>query len=178
MNKYIFILFVSVIYIYSLGVVRSEDIKYRTVGLRLGTSNYRERDFRSFEIDTNIGLPLSYKIYDSPNLYLKPKINISAGGLKQNNDIGYIFTLSSGLALFALDNKAILDIGGGGALITEDKIGDHNFGGPFQFAAHSGLSYKITSKFLVGYRFYHLSDTGIFDGKGLNRHLLELSVYF
>jgi len=71
-----------------------------------------------------------------------------------------------------------LDIGGGGALITEDKIGDHNFGGPFQFAAHSGLSYKITSKFLVGYRLYHLSDTGIFDGKDLNRHLLELSVYF
>jgi len=120
-----------VIYIYWLGVVRSEDINYRTVGLRLGTSNYRERDFRSFEIDTNNGLPLSYNIYDSPNLYLKPKINISAGGIKQNKDIGYIFTLSSGLALFALDNKAILDIGAGGALITEDKIGDHNFEVPF-----------------------------------------------
>ncbi|HSG31421.1 MAG TPA: acyloxyacyl hydrolase [Thermodesulfobacteriota bacterium] len=178
MNKYIFILLVSVIFIYSPDPANSEDIEYRTVGLRLGTSNYNERDFRSLEIDTNIGLPLTYKIYSSPNLYIKPKLNFSAGGLKQKKDTGYFFTLSGGLALFAIDNKLVFDLAGGGALVTEDDIGEHNFGGPFQFAAHGGLAYKLTEKFLVGYRFYHLSDAGIFDGRGLNRHLLELAFYF
>nr|NIT14147.1 hypothetical protein [Candidatus Dadabacteria bacterium] len=102
----------------------------------------------------------------------------SAGGLKQDSDIGYLFTLTIGMALFALNNKVIVDLSGGGALVTEDEIGDHNFGGPFQFSAHTGLSYKITDRLLAGYRFYHISDAGINDGSGLNRHLVELSVTF
>ncbi len=82
------------------------------------------------------------------------------------------------MALFAFDNKMIVDLSGGGVLLTEDEIGDHNFGGPFQFSAHTGLSYKITERFLLGYRFYHISDAGLNDGNGLNRHMLELSVTF
>jgi hypothetical protein len=178
MNKYIFILFFSVIYIYSPNIVKSDDIKYRTLGLRVGTSNYNERDFRSLEIDSDIGLPFLYEFHTTPDLSLKPIFSFSAGGLKQNRDIGYLFTLTSGVALFALNKKAILDIAGGGALITEDRIGGHNFGGPFQFSAHGGLAYKITNRFLLGYRFYHISDAGLNNGNGLNRHLLELSVTF
>ena len=178
MNKYIFILIISVSCIYSPNVANSEDIEYRTLGLRLGTSSFNERDFKSLEIDSDIGLPFLFNFHSKPGLNLKPIFGFSAGGLKQGKDIGYLFTLTMGMAMFALNNRLIVDLSGGGALVTEDKIGEHNFGGPFQLSAHTGLSYKITERFLAGYRYYHLSDAGIFDGRGLNRHLVELSIIF
>lgn len=177
MNRFLFLL-IGILYVSITGFAKGDDIKYRTLGLRLGISNINEKDVRSLELDANIGLPLNYKVYDNPDLYLKPKLNFSAGGLKQDDDFGYLLTFSGGLALFAYDKKIILDLLGGGALLTEEKVGGHNFGGNFQFAAHGGLGYKITDRVLVGYRFYHLSDAGIFDGNGLNRHILELSYYF
>lgn len=177
MIRFLFLL-IGIFWISSTGYAMGDDIKYKTLGLRYGISNINEKDVRSLELDANIGLPLTYKLYDNLGLYLKPKLNFSAGGLKQDDDFGYLLTFSGGLALFAYDKKIILDLLGGGALLTEEKVGGHNFGGNFQFAGHGGMVYKITDHVLMGYRFYHLSDAGIFDGNGLNRHLVELSYYF
>ena len=105
-------------------------------------------------------------------------MNSSIGSLKEDEDYGFIATLTSGIAIFTFNQSLILDAAGGFAYLTEDHIGEHNFGGHLQFAAHTGISYKFRNNVIVGYRFYHISDGGLHDGHGLNRHLLEIGYVF
>lgn len=108
----------------------------------------------------------------------KHKINLSGGAIRQDDDTEFFATFTPGIAFSKLGWRVSVDVGGGIALLSDDKIGDHDFGGPFQFAAHIGINYKIGWNIVLGYRFYHMSDGGIFDGEGVNRHLFELSLQF
>jgi len=140
--------------------------------------NFNEDDFRSLEIRGNSSLP--FFNYNTKDRYfeLLPEVNLSLGALKQDQDIDFISTLTSGIAIITLNKNVILDAAGGFAFLSDDQIGAHNFGGYFQLAAHTGIYYKLNQNVLVGYRFYHISDAGIFDGHGLNRHLLEIGYSF
>jgi len=133
-------------------------------------------DFRSYEAFWVYGLPWSWRVFS--NWILSTRLNASLGAITQGKDAGFFTTLSPGIALSPSGGRLTLDTGGGFALISEDKLGRHDFGGPFLFAAHGGISYEFGWNLALGYRFFHLSDGGIYNGHGLNRHLLELSHRF
>ncbi len=63
------------------------------------------------------------------------------------------------------------------ALLSRSDYGYRNFGGPFQFMNHLGLSLRVTDRLVVGYRFQHMSNADIYrSNPGLNTNMLELSL--
>lgn len=148
------------------------------VGFRYGSSFFAEpEDFDSFELHILRDLP--WILFDGNQFVLSPNVNLSAGLLKQDEETDIFATISSNLVLTGFDGKASFDIGGGFALVGDDRIGDHKFGGPFQFNYNFGLKFhKVYNKFGLGFRWYHISDAGINDGKGLNRNIIELIYEF
>jgi hypothetical protein len=165
---------IFILYILIPDILKAEEYSYKTISLAFGTSNFNEEDFRSIELRGNYSLPFFNYTAKDRKFELLPVVNLSFGSLKQDQDIVFFSTLTSGIAIIALNNSMILDAAGGFAFLTDDQIGARNFGGYFQLAAHTGIYYKLTQNVLIGYRFYHISDAGIFDGHGLNRHLLKI----
>jgi len=55
-------------------------------------------------------------------------------------------------------------------------LGSEDLGSAFQFTTDIGLTWHITARFEVNYRFLHMSNAGISShNPGLNLHLVGLS---
>ncbi|MEM2936735.1 MAG: acyloxyacyl hydrolase [Candidatus Bathyarchaeia archaeon] len=157
--------------------IRAEDTSPLALGIRLGVSTHTEKNgFMSYEVFGIYGIPWTLRVFS--NWILSTRLNASIGIMTQGNDTGFFATLSPGIAISPYGGRLMLDTGGGLAITSKDKLGHHDFGGPFLFAAHGGISYEFPWNLAIGYRFFHLSDGGIYNGHGLNRHLLELSYHF
>ncbi len=156
----------------------SNEFKKNALGIRFGISNYREEDFLSYELFGRIGLPWLLILDKNGNWQIETLVSYSLGLLDQSGDTAFLGTFGPAIAIINKPTGLIFDTGSGGALISEDKVGGHNFGGNFQFTAHGGISYIIGWNITLGYRFFHVSDAGIINGHGLNRHLSELSYRF
>lgn len=148
------------------------------IGFRYGWSFFLENnDFETFELYYLRDLPWIF--YKNNFFYINMNVNISGGLIKQDNAKDFFSTFSSNLVFTGFNGRASADIGGGFALISDDFVGEHKFGGPFQFNYNWGVTlHRLFKNLGVGYRWYHLSDAGIFNGKGLNRNLIEVFLEF
>lgn len=150
---------------------------FKSISIALGTSNSNEKDFRLLELRGNISLPF-FKYVVEGKFKILPLADISVGSLMQGDEFDLLTTLTSGIAILTFSNRVNMDAGGGFAILSDDVVGQYNFGGYIQFALHAGIHFRLTDNLYLGYRFFHISDAGIFDGNGLNRHLLELGYAF
>ena len=162
----------------SVPAVKAEKIEKNAIGIRLGISNFNEEDFLSYELFGLYGLPWYWKVGRNKNWIIQTMLSYSVGVLTQSDDSGFLATIGPVILLNHTPTGLIFDLGSGIALLSDEKIGNHDFGGSFQLTAHAGISYRVFQNIAVGYRFFHISDAGINNGKGLNRHLLELSHRF
>lgn len=171
-------LFITFLFFFIPSFANAQSPEKNDIGFRFGWSFFLEdNDFETFEIYYLRDLPWIFYINDS--LYLNMNVNVSGGLLKQDNDKDYFSTFSSNMVLNAFNSRLSADIGGGFALVSDDFVGDHKFGGPFQFNFNFGLTlHRIFKNFGIGYRWYHFSDAGIFDGRGLNRNIIEIMYEF
>lgn len=104
---------------------------------------------------------------------------MSAGVINQDGDGEPLSTLSQLIVLTNEGEDISFDLGGGIGLLGDDKIGDHDFGTVFQFNYNLGITLlDLYRDISAGYRWFHLSDGGIGDGQGLNRHVIELRYDF
>lgn len=159
------------------GLSVAEDAGFSALGLRVGISTHTEKfDFTSYEAFAVYRLPWTWRVFS--DWFLSTRINGSAGVIMQDDDAELISSLGPGIALGRPKGRLSLDTGGGITILSDYKIGSHDFGGPTPFTVFGGISYRLVRNVAVGYRFHHISDAGIFDGKGLNRHLLEISYRF
>ena len=154
----------------------AEDTNFKALGLRVGISNFGERDFKTFEGFVIFGLPWSRQPFS--DWVISPRWDLAGGIIRQDEDSELLVTFGPSIALSKTGWPVTVDGGVGLAFLSDDKIGDQDFGAPLQFTAHGGISFKIGSNTTLGYRFHHMSDMGFFDGDGLNRHLIELSLQF
>ena len=93
-------------------------------------------------------------------------------------DRGAIFAIGPDFALRSAGGRWVFALGGGIALLSDSRFGDHDFGGTNQFFASLGLGFLVHRHIRMGYRLHHMSDAGIHDGKDLNTHMLELGYVF
>lgn len=175
-NKFSFLILAIIFLSPTIGF--SQNKHKNDLGLRFGWSFFLEdNDFETFEVYFLRDLPWIF--YKNGSLYVNMNVNVSGGVLKQDNDKDYFSTVSSNLVVNAFNEKLSADIGGGFALLSDDFVGDHKFGGPFQFNYNFGVKlHRIFRNFGIGYRWYHLSDAGIFNGRGLNRNIIEVFYEF
>jgi hypothetical protein len=105
----------------------------------------------------------------------------SAGVLRASQETNAIFTLVPVDVTFGRkDGLIAIDMGGGGALLSDYKFGPQNFGGPFQFVWTFGITSRFAGPLGAGYHFQHYSDATLYgsDSRGVDLHLLEVIYWF
>lgn len=159
----------------STDISLASDLKDKIgIGLRAGRSVHLEvDDFYSLEIFAEYSYP--WESTCIPGFIIHTKSVLSAGVINQDGDGEPLSTLSQLIVLTNEGEDISFDLGGGIGLLGDDKIGDHDFGTVFQFNYNLGITLlDLYRNISAGYRWFHLSDGGIGDGQGLNRHVIEL----
>ncbi len=163
---------------------RAEDLRFLSVGMRASVSEKTilgsapPESFREYDVGVNIGLP--WERYSQSGWGVGTRMMASAGILQGGGDSALVVSLIPMLAFGSQDGRFIMDMGAGGALLSRNRFGTQDFGGPFQFALTLGASFPLYERLGLGYRFLHYSDAG-FNGSGsvgADLHMIELTYRF
>lgn len=151
---------------------------FLSVGTRGGVSfGSGQNRFWQAEAFAETNLPWQWNFYS--DWRCQPRIDVSAGWLKGQNDNAFVGTVGPLVELRKRSFPLALDGGSSPTILSRDQFGTKNFGERFQFTSHVGLTWYITNHISVGYRFQHMSNAGLaHPNPGLNLQVLELSYIF
>ncbi len=158
----------------------AEEFEWTSVGIRGGV-NFKDAglppgekvDFEQFDVVGILGFPGHWDVFG--DWKARYQLTMTAGGLRGDGETGFISTMVGGVAMTNEPWRTTLDIGMGGALLSQWKFPGQNVGGPFQFIAHGGLLFHLPWDLLAGYRFHHMSDGTIYgNNRGVDLHMLEV----
>jgi lipid A 3-O-deacylase PagL len=161
------------------GELRLEYLSLRGGFTGYVIGSYQPAYFNQADVALAARLPWEKEIGD--NWILGTRVLFSAGALFGDHETPGIFTLEPFYALFGRKDGLIsIDIGAGGALVTQHKFEHQNFGGAFQFVWTFGATSRFAGPFGAGYHFQHFSDAGMYgsDARGVDMHLFELIYWF
>jgi hypothetical protein len=135
--------------------------------------------FQQADVALTARLPWEWEI--ASGWVLGTRLLTSAGVLRGAQENNAVFTLVPlDVAFGRKDGLITIDMGGGGALLSDYKFGPQNFGGPFQFVWTFGVSSRFAGPFGAGYHFQHYSDATIYgsQSRGADLHLFEIIYWF
>ena len=160
------------------------EIRLLALGLRAGFSGSspigeeQHENFQQYDAAANFALPWSW--YGESGWGVGTRFLASAGALRSAGDTAFITTFVPGIALGDSRGRVSLEIGGGGALLSQYRFARQDMGGPFQFVWDTGLRLGLTRTLGVGYCFQHLSDATIYGSgsRGFDLHMVEVFYRF
>ena len=139
----------------------------------------QQTDFNQVDLALAARLPWEWNV--GTGWIIKTRLLTSAGVLRGSQETNGVFTLVPLDVIFGRKDGLIsIDMGVGGALLTDYKFGNQNFGGPFQFVWTWGATSRFAGPFGVGYHFQHYSDATIYgsESRGVDLHLFEIIYWF
>lgn len=162
----------------------SGEVSLMSVSLRYGLSGsspigeQTQTDFHQYDVAATLRLPWQW--YHSSGWGLSTRLVLSGGALIGANETNLIATAVPVVAFGSRDERFSIDMGGGGALLSDYKFGAQNFGGPFQFVWTFGVNLGLFGPVGVAYHFQHYSDATIYghDSRGVDLHLFEIGYRF
>lgn len=162
------------------GVLRPETLVLRG-GFSGGSPIGKEEmvDFHQADLAITARLPWEREI--GTGWILGTRLLASAGMLRGAQETKGLFTLVPLDVMFGRkDGLLAIDMGVGGALVTDYRFGQQNLGGPFQFVWTFGVTSRFLGPIGAGYHFQHYSDATIYgsDSRGADLHLFELIYWF
>lgn len=161
------------------------DIRLESLAVRGGLSGSspigeeHQVNFQQADLAVTTRLPWEWQI--GSGLVLGTRMLASAGMLRGAQETGGIVTFVPLNVTFGRKDELFsLDMGVGGALFSDHKFGEQNFGGPFQFVWTFGATSRFAGPFGAGYHFQHYSDATIYgsDSRGVDLHLFEIIYWF
>jgi hypothetical protein len=167
----------------------AEDPVLLSVGLRSGTSVGTPTPTRDeledfYEEDVIAVFRLPWEWHFGSGWGIRTRLQVSCGALIAAGNTGFVGTFVPGISIGKKEGRISLDIGGGGALLSEYRFGRQDLGGPFQFVWDTAVRIKVCRGFRVGYCFHHMSDAAIYGMQAnpahasINSHMLDLSYWF
>jgi hypothetical protein len=156
------------------------EISLMSVGVRYGLSGSSpigeetQTDFRQYDLAVTVRLPWHW--YGSSGWGVSTRVIVSGGALQGGGETNFVGTVVPVVAFGRKDERISIDIGGGGAVLSDYKFGAQNFGGPFQFVWTFGINLGLFGPLGAGYHFQHYSDAMLYghDSRGVDLHLFEL----
>jgi hypothetical protein len=149
-------------------------------GLRAGWSfNDDDEAFNQYDMHLAYGLPWSWQWGQA--IQVDTNLTTSVGVLSGGDDAGLVGQLGFEFVFSSARQKWPFEIRAGSALtlISEDRYGDEDLGGPVQFTHHIGLYYWFLENLSVMARVQHMSNAGIYDqNPGLDMVMLGLDWRF
>jgi len=172
---------ISVVWMCGYGAAsrgRGADFSAESLGARYGFFvNGSRGDFRQAEVYSNWKLPWTATI--TTNWSLGTRLDLSAGALQKHPEIGFVGTLGPSVVLARQGLPLALVGGVSPTLLSRNKYGETDFGEPFQFTSHLGLSWRPGSHFEITYHFQHMSNAGLSEhNTGLNLHMFGIGYRF
>lgn len=167
------------------GVLQAGEFAFESLRIRGGVSGgsplgrERQTDFNQIDLAATVRLPWEKELGGGWNLGARMLASVGAlRGGEETNGIMTIVPLD--IVVGRKDGLLAIDMGGGGALLSDSKFGRQNFGGPFQFVWTFGATSRLAGPFGVGYHFQHYSDATLYgqDSRGVDLHLFELIYWF
>ena len=168
-----------------VGTARAGEFAFESIRIRGGVSGgsplgrERRSDFNQIDLAATARLPWEKKL--GGGWVLGTRMLASIGALRGANESNGIMTVVPlDIVLGRKDGLVAIDMGGGGALLSDSKFGRQNFGGPFQFVWTFGITSRVAGPLGVGYHFQHYSDATLYgqDSRGVDLHLIELIYWF
>lgn len=167
------------------GPAHAGEFAFETIRLRGGFSGgsplgrERQSDFQQADLAATVRLPWEKEL--GGGWVLGTRMLASIGmlrGAKETNGIMTIVPLD--IVLGRKDGLLAIDVGGGGALLSDYKFGPQNFGGAGQFVWTFGVTSRLAGPIGLGYHFQHYSDATLYgqDSRGVDLHLIELIYWF
>ena len=104
----------------------------------------------------------------------KCALNSTVGTYNTGEKNGFIVSTGPSFTLGKEGSRYSLGFGTRAAILSDDNLGEKDFGGKFNFISHIGMKIKLDINHMVGYRFEHMSNAGIYDhNPGINWHTFE-----
>jgi hypothetical protein len=149
-------------------------------GLRAGSSfNNEDESFDQYDMYVSFGLPWSWQWGRA--IQVDTNLTTGVGVLEGGGDAGVAGSLGFEFVFGSPGGKHLFGIRAGSALtlISEDKYGDEDFGGPVQFTHHISLYYWFLENLSVVARIQHMSNAGIYsENPGLDLVMLAMVYKF
>ncbi len=176
MNKIVLTVFLANVLAAPL-LSASENFGLERTGLRVGIDMESSADITSYEIYSVIGTPWQWNFRHARELLLE--LELAGGVLDGEDETGGLFKIAPQLRFQSTDFPVDVVISSGPAYVSEEKFGDLNLGGEFQFMSTLGIDWKLNDRWTIGYRFEHTSNAGIHDeNDGLNMHAIGVGYIF
>ena len=156
------------------------EVSIMSVGVRYGLSGsspigeQTETDFHQYDLAAAVRLPWQWD--HASGWGISTRIVVRRGVLQGAGETNFLATVVPTVAFGRDDERFSIDVGGGGALLSDHKFGAQNFGGPFQFVWTFGVNLGLVGPFGVGYHFQHYSDATLYgrDSRGVDLHMFDL----
>lgn len=146
------------------------------IGVRSGWGS-GSHDYRAQELYWRF--PVSAQPDDDGRWSLEAHGELNAGRVTLGDDA--MRTLGAGIGAWLGSPRGAIRIGmgTGPTYITEGRLGDQHFGGPWQFTTHVSVRIRVGSRFSLGYRLQHTSNAGLYDrNQGYDLQALEVQLSF
>ncbi|MDP1767560.1 MAG: acyloxyacyl hydrolase [Nitrospirota bacterium] len=163
---------------------QAEEIRLNSIGVRGGASGSspigkkETQYFQEYDLMANWSMPWGW--YSESGWGVGTRLMGSAGAIRASGDTAFVATLVPGFVFGKKDGWLSLEVGGGGALLSQHKFAHQDLGGTFQFVWDTALRAKVYGGIGLGYWFHHMSDAGLYgrDGRGFDCHMIEVSYRF
>lgn len=114
----------------------------------------------------------------SPSSKVSTRLDVSAGYLGADTTDGGWFAAGGDVVYSVMDGTWEFEVGVRPAWMSEHVYGDDDFGGPFQFFSHAGVTFNL-DQFALSYRLQHISNANIYsENPGIELHVIGLGVRF
>jgi hypothetical protein len=160
----------------ALDLVNS-GVRWRVGGERV-LGREQPEAFREWDLWASSRLP--WQNYGPSGWGAGTRLLTSAGAMKGAESTALVVSALPVLALGTCDGRFTFDLGAGGALLSQHKFAQQDFGGPLQFALTFGFAAPVYRRIGIGYRFVHYSDAGAYGAFtiGADFHTIELIYRF
>ena len=165
--------------------IEAGEVRLDSLAVRGGPSGSsvigeaQNNDFHQVDMAVTVRLPWEWEV--GSGWVVRTRLLTSAGALSGADETNGVFTLLPINVMFGRKSGLFsVDMGVGGALLTDHKFDGQNLGGPFQFVWTFGATSRFAGPFGAGYHFQHYSDATMYgpDSRGIDLHLFELIYWF
>ena len=163
---------------------QAEEIRLNSIGVRGGASGSspigetETQYFQEYDLMANWSMPWGW--YSDSGWGVGTRLMGSVGAIRASGDTAFVTTLVPGFVFGKKDGWLSLEVGGGGAFLSQHHFTHQDLGGTFQFVWDTALRAKVYGGIGLGYWFHHMSDAGLYgrDARGFDVHMIEVSYRF
>src|SRR3954471_11970672 len=143
------------------------ETNYLSLGVRSGFSQSgKKQTFYQTEA-FSAWVPTRWR--PGTNWTISPRVELTAGYLLNHGEDGFVGTVGPEMVVKYNPARMAVNMGVRATMLSRNFFEGRNFGIPFQITSHIGADWEMIHRWNVGYRFQHMSNSGLSSSNpGLN----------